>query len=126
MRELARLLSRAAALQGQAAPVSRFEFQSITDSDSLDLIHLIEKLWLNVFPKGSVTALPQKPNNDQLPAIWVPQASESANPRAVLIRGITATKAIAEDASGDTFNVPLAELSQGKLLLLRMLKNQIR
>lgn len=122
MRELARLLSRAAALQGQAAPVSRFEFQSITDSDSLDLVHLTEKLWLNVFPKGSVTALSQRPNNDQLPAVWVPHTAEEgdANARAVLIRGITATKAVAEDAGGDTLSFPIAELSEGKLLLLRM------
>ena len=118
MRGLARLLSRCAALQGQAAPVSRFEFQTIDDAGSLKTDDLILRLWLNVFPQGSVARLLKIPNNNQLPALWITEQEDGVE-KVMLIRGVTASKAIAETQEGAIQDVTLSNLRSGLLIHLK-------
>lgn len=116
---IAKLLSRAAALQGRAIPVSRFEFRSATE-EGLSVAELatetaITELWLAVFPQGEAVVQSALPEKDQYPAIWLSTGEEP-----LLLRGMTSQRVLAEDSQGATREVDLSELRSGNVVLLRV------
>lgn len=124
---IAKLLSRACALQGRAVPVSRFEFQSSV-SGSLSVADLaaptaVCELWLTVFPTGEATTQTNLPERDEFPALWVPsQIHDPKDPpssQPVLLRGMTSQRVVTEDAEGGIQEVEPATLSSGLVILLR-------
>lgn len=124
---ISRLLSRAAALQGRAVPVSRFEFQS-TVNESLNIGELSTataaiELWLTVFPTGEADATGSLPEREAYPALWIaagePQLQGAQHSPALLLRGITSQRVIVEDAEGKTFEMDPAALAGGTVVALR-------
>lgn len=116
---VAKLLARAAALQGRAIPVSRFEFQSGTDAglpfSELATETVISESWLAVFAQGETLVQNALPSKDQCPAVWL---SKDRDP--VLIRGITSQRVFVEDTEGSTRELDFQELGTGRSVLLRV------
>lgn len=123
---LARTLSRIAALQGHAIPVSRFEYQA-TIQDSLKVSDLApetaaREVWLAVFPGGSVTQQPLLPTREDFPALWLassPEGSTDSNASILVLRGQTTSKVVAEDENGQTIEFAHEKLNSGVTLALR-------
>jgi ATP-binding cassette, subfamily C, bacterial LapB len=120
---LAKLLSRAAALQGRAIPSNRFEFQGTVGSGvetaSLALDQAARELWLTVFPQGEVVAQSSLSEPNEFPALWI--ASDIADEKnLLLVRGRTNTRLLVEDPDGSTREITHTQLSAGELLTLRV------
>jgi ATP-binding cassette, subfamily C, bacterial LapB len=125
---LAKLLARAAAIQGRAIPVSRFEFQGTVGSgietSSLTIGQAARELWLAVFPQGSAEAHAAL-GHDNFPAIWIPASGQDSITAAdlLLVRGRTTQKVLVENANGDQSEIRPTDLAQGELLSLLTEKN---
>jgi ATP-binding cassette, subfamily C, bacterial LapB len=130
---LARLLSRAAALQGRAIPANRFEFQETVgigvQTSTLAIDQATRELWLAVFPQGELIAQQSLTEPDEFPALWISASLEHSvageqhpeNEQAILlVRGRTSTKLLVEEPSGQTREVALGQLGPGELLTLRV------
>lgn len=120
---LARLLSRAAALQGRAIASNRFEFQGTVGSGvetaSLALDQAARELWLTVFPQGEVVAQTSLSEPNEFPALWI-AATVSDDSGLLLLRGRTNTRLLVEEPDGSTREIPPTQLSGGELLTLRV------
>lgn len=120
---LAKLLSRAAALQGRAIPANRFEFQGTVGNNvktnSLTLDQAARELWLTVFPQGEVVTQSNLETPNEFPALWI--ATDSTSDQSLLLlRGRTTSRLIAEDPSGKTTEINQSQLGIGELLTLRV------
>lgn len=124
--EVARLLSRLAALLGHAVPVHRFSMQTQT-ADGVDVASLSRhqraiELWLARFPGGAtqVRRLADVERSD-FPMLWV--ASDGA--RLLLLRGRLASGSFAaEDDAGAASELSSDEAGSGSLLWLRVLQTE--
>jgi ATP-binding cassette, subfamily C, bacterial LapB len=120
---LAKLLSRAAALQGRAIPSNRFEFQgtvgSGVETESLSLDQAARELWLTIFPQGEVVAQSALSEPDEFPAIWIALENHKEH-TLLLVRGKTNTKLLVEDPQGATKEISPLQLNGGELLTLRV------
>jgi len=117
--QIAKLLSRASALQGRAIPVSRFEFRASTQEgllvSELTSETAVTELWLAVFAQGEAFVQSNLPQKDQYPALWLGQDREP-----LLLRGMTSQRVFAEDAQGHTHEIELGELRSGNVVVLRV------
>lgn len=114
--DIARLLSRAAALQGRAVPVTRFEFQAQTE-DGVDVSTLkqataVTELWLAVFPQGEAIAQSKLPDRDSFPALWIGEEP-------LLLRGMTSQYVVAENALGESQELEPDHFVNGVAVILR-------
>lgn len=118
--ELALLLSRLAALQGQAVPAHRFSMLERTDSGvvlgELDRLQRARESWLARFPNADWREIfPASAARSDMPALWV---SGDAS-QLLLVRGLLGGGAFAvEDASGASMTLPPDVAANGKLLYL--------
>ncbi len=117
--EIAKLLARAAALQGRAIPVTRFEFSAAAQGgltvSELATETAVTELWFAVFPQGEAIVQSALPQKNQYPAIWV---GPDADP--LLLRGMTSQRVFAEDPQGKTREVERGELASGNVVILRV------
>lgn len=135
----ARLLARAAAVQGRAVPVTRFEFQKEAAGvavTSLSLQTAMTQAWRTVFPEGQSQSQATFPTKEHFPVVFLPNPpAETAladNPpdnatedrpsahEPLLLRGATSQLVMAEDSNGRHYELPIASLAQGRFLLLRV------
>jgi ATP-binding cassette subfamily C protein LapB len=119
--ELAKLLSRLAALQGHAVPVYRFGTTTVT-SDGLSLDSLPRhaqamELWHAYFPSAQVDLLPGAQTIKGLfPLLWLSQDQSQI----LLLRGqLSSGTCSAEDAGGQTVELSRSELETGHILALK-------
>ena len=117
---LAALLSRLAALQGQAVPTHRFAMLERTDSGvalgDLDRLTRARESWLARFPEADWREVaPESVTRADMPAIWVAKA----NSEMLLVRGLLGGGSFAvEDASGAAMTLAPDAAREGVFLHL--------
>ncbi len=119
---LAMLLSRLAALQGHSVPAFRFGMVDRTAEgvplDGLPRARQAMELWLSHFPAAAVQErIGHQLQKGDFPLLWLDQGSD----RVLLLRGRLSHGACsAEDAKGQTQEVPASALTQGTVLDLKI------
>jgi len=127
---LAKLLSRAAALQSRAVPVSRFEFHEVlsegVQASNLDGLALARELWRAVFPMGQATEASPPDSVVDFPALWFAHNPDKATstPDAAtadvwLVRGRTTGTFLLENSEGKNQTLDPQSIRAGRLLILR-------
>ena len=117
---LAALLSRLAALQGQAVPVHRFALLERTDDGvplaTLDRLQRARESWLARFPEAEWREIePARAARSDMPAIWVSVTSGQA----LLVRGLLGGGSLAvEDAEGVSMTLTPDAAREGTLVYL--------
>ena len=120
--ELARLLSRLAALQGHAVPAHRFGMTHQTaegqDLAGLGRKHRAMELWSAHFAAGAIHELSAKSlSKGQFPAMWL-SADET---QVLMLRGkLSHGGCTTEDAAGQGGELDYAQLKQGHVLALHV------
>lgn len=120
---LAKLLSRAAALQSRAVPVSRFEFHELladsVSAEALDSIGLARELWRNVFPLGEAIEASPADSVVSFPALWFTSGEGVEAEVSWLVRGRTTGSFLLENSEGLTKSFTPEQIRSGRLLILR-------
>jgi ATP-binding cassette subfamily C protein LapB len=115
---LAALLSRLAALLGQAVPVHRFAMQAQTsggvDMSTLDRHQRATEMWLARFPAGAVNRrASDRLQPPDFPLVWIAADGH----RVLLLRGRLANNTLsAEDENGAACELRPTDAAQGYLL----------
>lgn len=119
----ATLLSRLAALLGQAVPVHRFSMQLKTtggvDLSTLELTQQAGEMWIGRFPGADVRTLsPEQLLPGHFPLLWVSRCGEQV----LLLRGQLSSGALsAENPDGRTQELSASAAKAGQFLSLRPL-----
>lgn len=117
--QLHALLSRLAALQGEA--VSRValsmtgEGRDGAELENLEPAELATELWLAIFPAGQVQAMEDAPTADDMPALWLPDDGVDG---AILTGRLSSGDYQVCDGDGEQGRLTAEQMAEGRVLRL--------
>ncbi len=113
---LARVLSKIAALQSFAIPYHRFSISTLDENNhklkDLNFELKAKELWLVAFPTGQVTEIKNGLNRENLPALWISYDEKKIK----IIKGLLGSGLfLCEDLSNQTSTLSLDDIKQGRV-----------
>jgi ATP-binding cassette subfamily C protein LapB len=117
---LAIILSRLAAIQGEAIAKHRFIMSSVNlhgaNIEDFNPSIKAKELWLTAFPNGEVYQIDRELNRQDLPGIWISQDRK----KVLLLKGMLIDGSIsAEDPEGHDVKLKIIHFLSGDFLALR-------